>query len=30
MSDDFAYTNGKIARWDCIELELKKKLSEMT
>jgi len=30
MSDDFAYSNGKIARWDRIERELKDRMHGLT
>ena len=30
MSDDFAYSNGKIARWDRIERELKDRMHSLT
>jgi hypothetical protein len=29
MSDDFAYSNGKIARWDRIERELKDRMHKL-
>jgi hypothetical protein len=30
MSDDFAYSNGKLARWDRIERELKDRMHGLT
>lgn len=30
MSDDFAYSNGKIARWDRLERELKDRMHSLT
>jgi hypothetical protein len=29
MSDDYAYSNGKVARWDRIKMELQAKLRQM-
>lgn len=29
VSDDFAYSNGKIARWDRIELDVRKRMEKL-